>query len=103
MSLIFLTDSGEYINKNKIDDFFKQMENKNQTKIRYTQYAGEFLDKMRDVEFDGEKIILKEYDTKSPEGENYFYIEIAGKNIELIDGYYKLLDDKGDNIKLFPQ
>ncbi|SHI19324.1 hypothetical protein SAMN02745941_02607 [Clostridium intestinale DSM 6191] len=103
MSLIFLTDSGEYINKNKIDDFFKQMENKNQIKIRYTQYAGEFLDKMRDVEFDGEKIILKEYDTKSPEGENYFYIEIAGEKIDVIDGYYKLLDDKGEKIKLFPQ
>ncbi|ERK31214.1 hypothetical protein [Clostridium intestinale] len=103
MALIYLTDSGEYINKNKIDDFFKQMENKNQAKIRYTQYSGEFLDKMRDVEFDGEKIIVKEYDTKSPEGEKYFYIEIAGENIELIDGYYKLLDYRGNYIKLFSQ
>lgn len=103
MSLIFLTDSGEYINKNRIDDFFKQMENKNQAKIRYTQYSGEFLDKMRDIEFDGEKIILKEYDTKFQDSDKYYYIEVIGKNIELIDGYYKLLDDKGEKIKLFPQ
>lgn len=103
MALIFLTDSGEYINKDKVDDFFKQVEDKSPAEIRYTQYSGEFLDKMRDIEFDGEKIILKEYDTKSQEADNYYYIEVIGKNIELIDGYYKLLNYKGEQIKLFPQ
>ena len=53
---------------------------------------------MRDIEYDGEKIILKDYDTKSVEKETYCYVETTDSGL-IFDGHYYRLKDKG--LKVF--
>lgn len=96
---IKLFDEDISFNKEKLDEFLKSVEKKQPSKIRYTQYYEGILDKMRDVEYNGELIILKEYDTKSNEEKTYKYIETSDDSIIVEDSYYKLKNGKD---KLFP-
>lgn len=95
---IFISEEEISFNRDKLDSFIDSVNDKKPSKIRYTQYYEGFLSRMRDVEYDGEKIILKEYDTKSVEKETYCYLEITDSDL-IFDGHYYRLKDKG--LKVF--
>lgn len=96
---ISITNEKRFLNTEALDDFLEDVKNKKPSKIRYTQYYGEKLDAMRDIDFDGNKFIIKDYDTKSPEKSKYFYLTFEGNSLKEERGYYLL---ENNNIKLFP-
>lgn len=86
------------LNEDKLTLFIESLNRKKTANIRYTQYYNGSLDCMRDVEYDGEKIVLKEYDTKSMDKNTYSYLEITDSDLFLNGHYYKL---KNKGFKLF--
>lgn len=97
--IIYMATDYKYLNNERLKEFLNNVENNKEDRIRYSQYCGELLDKMRDVEFKGNKFIVKEYDTKSPEIPTYFYLTFEGDSLIKESGYYRL---KSNDMKLFP-
>jgi len=97
--IIYMTTDYKYLNNERLKEFLNNVENNKEDRIRYSQYCGELLDKMRDVEFKGNKFTVKEYDTKSPEIPTYFYLTFEGDSLIKESGYYRL---KSNDMKLFP-
>lgn len=95
---IFITDEDAILNKDKVEEFLASFANKKAAKIRYTQFYKGSLDCMRDIEYDGTKIILKDYDTKSPEDKIYKYLESVDNDMINDGGNYRL---KNIGVKLF--
>lgn len=95
---IFIADEDVILNKDKVEEFLASFANKKPTKIRYTQFFKGSLDCMRDIEYNGTKIILKDYDTKSPEDETYKYLETMDDDMINDGGNYRL---KNIGVKLF--
>ena len=95
---IIITDQSETLNIEKVEKFLEEFKNKKPVKIRCTQFYMGALDSMRDIEYDGEKILLKEYDTKSNDKKTYNYIEISDSDMIQDGGWYRLVNSKA---KLF--
>lgn len=87
-------ENNSILNEDKLTLFIDSLNRKKTANIRYTQYYNGSLDCMRDVEYDGEKIILKEYDTKSMDKSTYSYLEITDSDLFLDGNYYRLKDKR---------
>ena len=95
---IFITDEDIILNKDKVEEFLDSFTDKKPAKMRYTQFYKGSLDCMRDIEYDGTQIILKDYDTKSPKDKTYKYLELVDNDMINDDGNYRL---KNIGAKLF--
>lgn len=95
---IIITDQSETLNIEKLEKFLEEFKNKKPAKIRCAEFYMNCLDSMRDIEYDGEKILLKEYDTKSKDKKTYSYMEISDSDMIQDGGWYRLANSKA---KLF--